>query len=60
MNKGTLRHVDISYNSLDKAECDKLGEGIKDNHSLWGLHMMGNECLIDSLGYIRTAYKNTH
>lgn len=58
INKGLLRHVDISYNSMDKAECDKFGEIIIDNHTLWGLHMMGNECLLDSMGYIRTNYKN--
>jgi hypothetical protein len=58
INKGLLRHVDISYNSMDKAECQKLGEIIHDNHTLWGLHMMGNECVLDSMGFIRTGYKN--
>lgn len=57
-NKGRLRHVDISYNSLDKNECDKLAETIHDNHTLWGLHIMGNECVLDSMGFVRTSFKN--
>lgn len=57
-NKGILRHVDLSYNSMDKNECEKFGETIKDNHTLWGLHMMGNECVLDSLGFVRTSFKN--
>jgi hypothetical protein len=54
INKGLLRHVDISYNSMDKAECIKFGEIIYENHSLWGLHLMGNECILDSMGFVRT------
>lgn len=26
VNKGILRHVDLSYNSMDKLECQKFGE----------------------------------
>ena len=59
VNKGTLRHLDLSYNSMDKAECERFGQLIHDNHSLWGLHMMGNECLVDSMGFVRTQFKNT-
>lgn len=59
VNKGLLKHLDISYNSMDKEECKKFGELIHDNHSLWGLHIMGNECLMDSMGFVRTEYKNT-
>jgi NLR family CARD domain-containing protein 3 len=43
---------------MDKNECTKLGETIYENHTLWGLHMMGNDCVLDSLGFIRTDYKN--
>jgi hypothetical protein len=58
INKGILRHVDLSYNSMDKNECIKFGELIHDNHTLWGLHMMGNECLIDSMGFVRSNITN--
>lgn len=57
-NKGILRHIDISYNSMDKLECQKFGETIHDNHTIWGLHMMGNDCLVDSMGFVRTGVKN--
>ena len=58
VNKGVLRHLDISYNSMDKLECEKFAETIHDNHSLWGLHIMGNECVLDSMGFVRTTFKN--
>jgi hypothetical protein len=53
VNRGALKHLDISYNSLDKIECEVFGKGIIDNHTLWGLHILGNECIIDSMGFIR-------
>lgn len=59
-NNGTLRHVDLSYNSMDQNECEKFGEIIHDNHTLWGLHMMGNSCLLDSMGFIRLQIKTTN
>lgn len=46
-NAGTITHLDLSYNSMDKNECRIFGETIQDNHSLWGLHMIGNDCLVD-------------
>ena len=56
-NNGILRHVDISYNSMNELDCEKFGETIKENHTLWGLHMMGNDCIVDSMGYVRTKIK---
>lgn len=58
VNKGILRHLDLSYNSMDKNECEIFGKLIENNHTLWGLHMMGNECVVDSLGFIRAGVKN--
>lgn len=58
-NRGNLRHVDISYNSMDQKECEIFGQTIHDNHTVWGLHMMGNECVVDSMGFIRIGFKNT-
>ena len=31
-----------SLNRLDFAACAALGEGLRDNHSLYGLHVVGN------------------
>lgn len=58
VNKGILRHLDISYNSMDMLECEKFGEAIRENHTLWGLHMMGNECVVDSMGFVRPGLKS--
>jgi hypothetical protein len=58
VNKGILRHLDISYNSMDSLECQKFAEAIHDNHTLWGLHMMGNDCLVDSMGFVRPGLKS--
>jgi hypothetical protein len=58
VNKGYLRHLDISYNSMDKEECEIFGKAIMENHTLWGLHMLGNECILDSMNYVRPGYKN--
>jgi hypothetical protein len=57
VNKGILRHLDISYNSMDILECEKFAEAIHDNHTLWGLHMMGNDCIVDSMGFVRPGIK---
>jgi len=51
-NNGYLKHVDISYNSMDEKDCKEFGEGIHDNHTLWGLHIMGNDCTLDSMGFV--------
>lgn len=57
VSKGILVHLDLSYNSMDKTECEKFAEAIHENHSLWGLHMMGNDCIVDSLGFVRPGLK---
>lgn len=56
-NNGVLKHVDLSYNSMDKSECEVFGLTIHSNHSLWGLHLMGNDCIIDSMGFVRAGVK---
>ena len=47
-----LQHVDLSNNYLTRTECDVIGEGLKDNHLIYGLHMQGNDCIVDSKGYL--------
>jgi len=56
-NNGILRHVDLSYNCLDAKECEIFAEAIHDNHTLWGLHMMGNECVVDSMNFVKPGLK---
>ena len=45
-----LLHLDISNNHLTTADCVAMSEGLKKNHTLLGLHMVGNEGRIDSYG----------
>ena len=47
-----LVHLDMSYNSFTFEECQVIDGGLKTNHSLLGLHMDGNECYVDSKGFI--------
>lgn len=54
-NKGYLRHLDLSYNSMDKNECETFAKAIHENHTLWGLHMIGNDCIVDSMGFVRAG-----
>jgi hypothetical protein len=54
----TLRHLDISYNNLTFSDCEVLSSLLKDNHELIGLHMLGNECFVDSQGFIIPTHQN--
>lgn len=48
----TLYHCDLSYCQLDAAACAALGDGLRDNHSLYGLHMVGNSAAMDADGFL--------
>lgn len=48
----TLYHCDLSYCQLDFAACAALGEGLRDNHSLYGLHVVGNSATMDADGFL--------
>lgn len=37
-----LVHLDLSNNNMSSIACAKLGEMIVNNHTLYGLHMHGN------------------
>jgi len=47
----SLIHLDLSHNNLRREDCDLMEEGLKDNHSLLGLHMLGNDVNTNSFGY---------
>jgi hypothetical protein len=49
-NKG-LVHLDLSHNGFRKSEIEIMNEGLKENHTLLGIHMIGNEVTTDSLGF---------
>lgn len=52
-----LAHLDLSFNYLKSEECYHLGEGLKKNHEILGLHLLGNEGYIDSQGFIQISTK---
>jgi Ca2+-binding EF-hand superfamily protein len=54
-----LFHLDISYNQLKMEACECLAESIKGNHTLFGLHIAGNEASVDSNGFI-IPHQNPH
>ena len=57
VNSGMLRHLDISYNSIKLEECKLFGDLIRNNETLYGLHMHGNQWMVDTYGVVRTEKK---
>lgn len=47
-----LIHLNISNNSLNLVDCTYLSESVKSNNTILGIHVDGNEMIIDSLGFI--------
>ncbi|OMJ87125.1 hypothetical protein SteCoe_11198 [Stentor coeruleus] len=47
-----LQHVDLSHNYFNQKECEIIGDGLLENHRIYGIHMAGNDCHVDSKGYI--------
>ena len=47
-----IKHMDLSYNYLSYEECLELSQGIKVNHTILGIHMVGNNCEVDSQGFL--------
>lgn len=43
--------MDLSHDGLKIDDVAIINEGLKDNHSLLGIHMIGNEAEIDALGF---------
>mmetsp|Transcript_37898 Transcript_37898/g.118794 ORF Transcript_37898/g.118794 Transcript_37898/m.118794 type:complete len:761 (-) Transcript_37898:39-2321(-) len=51
-NSKSLQHVDLSHNQLGLPMSLVLGNHLKHNHRIVGLHMFGNDCRVTSLGYV--------
>lgn len=47
-----LLHLDLSHNNLDSVDCSLIGNGLRSNHTLVGLHMSGNQGQVDPRGFI--------
>ena len=46
-------HVDISHNHLEQTEVEIIAEGLKENHTILGIHFAGNEGEVDTQGFVR-------
>lgn len=53
-NNESILHLDISHNNIDKHGIVELDRDIKHNTTLIGLHLAGNEGLVDGCGYVKT------
>eukprot|EP00930_Biecheleria_cincta_P022335 TRINITY_DN16310_c0_g8_i1.p1 TRINITY_DN16310_c0_g8~~TRINITY_DN16310_c0_g8_i1.p1 ORF type:complete len:1606 (+),score=285.74 TRINITY_DN16310_c0_g8_i1:302-4819(+) len=47
-----LFHLDLSYNGFDAEDCATMAAGLALNHTLFGLHLVGNEAAMDDSGFI--------
>ena len=48
----TLVHVDFTQNSLRRHVCQLIAEGLQKNHTILGIHMLGNDVDIDPRGFL--------
>jgi hypothetical protein len=48
----SLIHVDMSHNHFSEEACSIIGSKLIFNHTMYGFHMEGNCCKIDSQGFI--------
>lgn len=48
----TLFHLDLSYNGIDAEDCAVLAGGLLKNHTLFGIHLVGNEATLDDYGFV--------
>ena len=44
----TLIHVDISHSNLNWTQMEIIGEGLKKNHTILGIHVKGNQAEINA------------
>ena len=52
-----LIHLNISHNNLPYEDCQLISEESKNNRSILGFHVDGNEMKIDALGFIHPIKK---
>ena len=53
-----LLHLDISHNNLNYLDCKQIEKDVKNNHSILGIHVDGNNMNIDELGFIHAIDKS--
>ena len=59
-----LLHLDISHNNIGYVDCAQIAIDVKNNHTILGIHVDGNDMYIDELGFIyayeKTQYQQNH
>lgn len=48
----SLVHIDFSFNQFKFNDMKHMGEALKENHTILGIHLLGNEGYIDQQGFI--------
>ncbi|CAI2385704.1 unnamed protein product [Moneuplotes crassus] len=48
----TLRHCNFSNCRFSENQCDEISIGLNQNHTIFGLHMVGNEMNTNALGFL--------
>ena len=51
----TIVHLDLSNNNLSEPVWERFGELLTNNHTLYGLHMHGNNWYVDGHGFIKVG-----
>ncbi len=49
----TIEHLDLSHCQLSSSDCSIIGEGLQGNCTLVGIHIEGNEGVLDREGFLR-------
>jgi hypothetical protein len=52
-----LIHLDISHNNIGYVDAEHISNEVKANHLILGIHVDGNEMIIDELGFISAIEK---
>ena len=55
----TLIHVDFSSNSFTEEESKVIGEGLLQNHKIYGFHFGGNSGYIDAKGFLKSEERES-
>eukprot|EP00347_Sterkiella_histriomuscorum_P005610 403355936 len=53
----SLLHVDLTHNSLNSGELEIIAQGLQNNHTILGIHMLGNEGETDTQGFVKVIKK---
>ena len=51
-----LTHLDLSWCSFRQDACRQLGQWLRSNKTLLGLHLTGQPCFVDPRGFVRVRH----